>query len=98
MKVVLDARCMNEKEEAHAYLKEQMQLPEYYGKNLDALYDCLTEFSDADVVILHECEAGEYYPKVESILKRAEEANPGLRISYGEPERYGEEEVLTDSV
>lgn len=31
------------KENGHDYLADALCLPEYYGKNLDALYDCLTE-------------------------------------------------------
>ena len=31
------------KEEGHDYLMEVLNLPDYYGKNLDALYDCLCE-------------------------------------------------------
>lgn len=31
------------KERGHDYLMEALELPDYYGKNLDALYDCLTE-------------------------------------------------------
>lgn len=31
------------KEKGHDYLMEALDLPDYYGKNLDALYDCLTE-------------------------------------------------------
>ena len=33
------------KKEGHDYLKKALNFPEYYGKNLDALYDCLTEIS-----------------------------------------------------
>lgn len=33
------------KERGHDYLAEELNLPDYYGKNLDALYDCLTEIS-----------------------------------------------------
>ena len=33
------------KEEGHEYLMEVLKFPEYYGKNLDALYDCLCEIN-----------------------------------------------------
>ena len=31
------------KKEGHEYLKKALNLPDHYGKNLDALYDCLTD-------------------------------------------------------
>ena len=31
------------KKEGHDYIKKTLNFPDYYGKNLDALYDCLTE-------------------------------------------------------
>ena len=34
------------REEFHQWLKQQCQFPEYYGCNLDAMYDCLTENSN----------------------------------------------------
>ena len=33
------------KRDGHDYLKDALDFPDYYGKNLDALYDCLTEIS-----------------------------------------------------
>ena len=31
------------KKDGHDYLMEALGFPDYYGKNLDALYDCLCE-------------------------------------------------------
>ena len=30
----------------HELLERELSFPEYYGKNLDALYDCLTEVQE----------------------------------------------------
>ena len=43
MTIRLDASKMKTRSEAHPYLKEKLSFPEYYGGNLDALYDVLTE-------------------------------------------------------
>ena len=40
------------KKEGHDYLKEVLNFPEYYGKNLDALYDCLCEIGVKTEIIL----------------------------------------------
>ena len=80
MEIELDARCMETRAKAHVYLKEKLNFPEYYGGNLDALYDCLCELSDVKLVILHGQEAKGYYFRVEKILKKASEENEDLRI------------------
>ena len=41
----LDCGQMTSRESLHTYLKQQLHLPEYYGHNLDALFDCLTELT-----------------------------------------------------
>ncbi|MBR1554813.1 MAG: barstar family protein, partial [Oscillospiraceae bacterium] len=41
----LDGNQMQNPVQAHAYLKENLNLPEHYGMNADALFDCLTEDS-----------------------------------------------------
>ncbi len=72
MHVILDAREMGEKEQAHEYLKEIFQFPEYYGKNLDALYDCLSEIRDLHIHVIHADEAGEYFDKIMSVFEDLE--------------------------
>jgi len=39
----IDCGKLNDKEHVHEYLKTVFDLPDYYGNNLDALHDCLTE-------------------------------------------------------
>ena len=53
MKYILDGKKMTSKEETHAYLKEIFGFPDYYGNNLDALYDCLTEMGQMEVVFIN---------------------------------------------
>ena len=69
MTVILDARKMDEKAGAHAYLKKIFSFPDYYGNNLDALYDCLSEMEAVNFIILHEDEAQNYYPKILSVFE-----------------------------
>ena len=38
-------------ENPHEYIKEKLDFPDYYGENLDALYDCLTEIDDKIIII-----------------------------------------------
>ncbi len=42
------------KKDGHDYLMKALNFPDYYGKNLDALYDCLSEI-DAEIEIIN-CE------------------------------------------
>ncbi|WP_462111645.1 barstar family protein [Campylobacter concisus] len=50
--VILDAKKMLEKEKMHEYFAKKFDLPEYYGKNLDALFDCLCEINEPTLIKL----------------------------------------------
>ena len=53
-KVLIDCRSWKDRESAHESLKKELGLPDYYGRNADALYDLLTE-RDYGIVL---CNAG----------------------------------------
>lgn len=44
--IILDGRFMTDKKSVHQYLAEQLEFPDYYGNNLDALYDCLNDICE----------------------------------------------------
>ena len=47
--VILDGSKISTVEEFHNQVAKVLDLPEYYGKNLDALWDCLTGHIDTDI-------------------------------------------------
>ena len=55
--VILDTKILNE--QGHKYLKEIFNFPDYYGENLDALYDCLSEKDNLEIMIVNDEEANE---------------------------------------
>ena len=50
--IILDGALMKDRESMHDVLTENFQLPSYYGRNLDALWDMLTERNEAMSVAL----------------------------------------------
>ena len=55
--IILDGRKMVAFDDLHDYLKKVMRFPSYYGRNLDALADCLSEFGSHVTVILNNADA-----------------------------------------
>ena len=51
-KYTIDGAAMLSRADAHAELARALELPEYYGANLDALWDCVSTM-DAEVALVH---------------------------------------------
>lgn len=50
----LDGNRFGNANQIHNYLANQLRLPAWYGRNLDALYDCLTELgTDVTLVLIN---------------------------------------------
>ena len=52
MNVTLDGALILDREMLHDILSAGLNLPAWYGRNLDALYDCLTDFKTETVIVL----------------------------------------------
>ena len=85
MTVFLNGKEMCSRQALHDHLKQQLNLPDYYGRNLDALYDCLTERSEPTELLLADfacCREalGKYADALLSTLYHAALHNPQLQI------------------
>ncbi len=81
-RITLDCRMFSQRGEAHDYLAEKLNLPEYYGRNLDALYDCLSGVK-GEIVFLHADEIdGGYAKKILRVFEDAKEQYHGLAVTY----------------
>ena len=69
--ITLDGNILADAALVHDYLKEQLQFPEYYGKNLDALHDCLTDLEDVEITITSPEEDGAIYQRIIRVFKAA---------------------------
>ena len=79
-KIVLDIEEL--KRSGHDYLKELFDFPDYYGKNLDALYDCLGDLSDTQVIVINCDDLDDFSLKVLKVLDEAADEYGNIRISY----------------
>lgn len=48
-KIILDGAKMTDKTAAHEHIAEMMGFPQWYGNNLDALWDMLSERDEAEI-------------------------------------------------
>lgn len=86
MVIELDGRTMTDRPAAHSHLVQQLELPSWYGRNLDALYDVLTDISRETELILRDPGAvaeqlGRYGEALLDTLREAAESNPYLTVT-----------------
>ena len=82
---IIDGNAVTSMEDIHKLLAQQLEFPEWYGGNLDALHDCLTDLhEETDVSIVHS-EAllktlGPGYVRLSRVLSDAADENPYLKL------------------
>ena len=83
MNLQLDGRNMLTREDAHREIAACLSFPATYGKNLDALWDLLTEI-EADVTLIHaeemQCALGDYGCKLLKTFSEAALENSRFRF------------------
>ena len=80
---IIDCGTVRTKEDLHRIFREVLSFPQWYGNNLDALYDCLTECS-GEVRILNwqaaEERLGPYGKKAKKVIASAALHNTALDL------------------
>lgn len=80
VEIVLDGQVLQSLEDVHDRFAQALDLPEWYGRNLDALFDCLTDLGEPVMVrLLHqetlEDRLGRRGRALVRLLRRAAEEN-----------------------
>lgn len=83
--VLLDCSAFPDRETLHRTLAAALALPGWYGGNLDALYDCLTDLGEETELRLRrfgtlEERMGGYARSLRRVLKDAAGENPRLSV------------------
>ena len=80
-KIILDCSQIPDAPALHRALKEALGFPDFYGHNLDALHDCLTEISEETSLTLNGFDSlGSFRTGFRIVLNAAEEENPHLYV------------------
>lgn len=85
-KIILDLARMHSVPALHNYLRSVLELPVYYGANLDALHDCLTELGEAVELVVpakvaDEAQLGWYGKQFLLVLQDAAVENDKLTVT-----------------
>ncbi len=81
----IDGALIGNRDELHNTIAWQLQFPDYYGRNLDALWDLLSawstpltiELTNAEVLLQH---LGDYGESVLQLFQEAAEENDRITI------------------
>ena len=86
MRVVLDGGAFESAAQLHETLARELRFPDWYGGNLDALFDCLTDLREDTVICLKNPDGlekclGAFGGRVLRVLRQAAEENPHLHLT-----------------
>lgn len=74
--ITLDGKYLQRTEAGHLYLMQMLDFSEYYGKNMDALYDLLTEIAEPVAIRIENPDAMDI--KIRRVFQDAALDNEGV--------------------
>ena len=95
--ITLNGSTISSMKEFHRILAKALSFPEWYGMNLDALYDCLTDISEETSVTLnHALEWFQHFGKdaitAVRVMQDVSQFNPHFHFYFG-----ADQSIMTDN-
>lgn len=89
MRFVLDGSSVGSREALHRTLAAGLRLPDWYGGNLDALHDCLTDITEPTELVIRggaalETALGGYYKALRRVLADCAAENEMFSVTWEE--------------
>ena len=79
--LTLDKNTLSDKEILHPLLARELSFPDWYGSNLDALFDCLTALTEEIFIILSDTDPLPHYAqRVVKVLQAAAKENSRIHL------------------
>ena len=79
----IDCAGFADRKEFHRVLAQTLSFPDWYGHNLDALYDCLTDIDEPTHLILENWDPlSPALRGIQAVLDEAEIKNLHLTVTY----------------
>ena len=80
MQVFLNGNDITNREQLHDALSEALELPEWYGRSLDALDDCLTDLSVPTTIHVEHWPQEDYLQRALTVIQDAAEENELIQV------------------
>lgn len=77
--IVIDCAALKDAAALHKALAEALEFPDWYGSNLDALYDCLTDLESLQLQLQN---LGPWAEGFREVFRDVMEENPDIKITF----------------
>ena len=93
---IIDLSGVSTEEDVQERLSESLPLPDYYGGNLDALYDVLTEYGDGwHVIVMNtddvDDDVRQYIDDMLEVFEEASAVVDDLTVEVGDNPEYDDD-------
>ena len=83
MEYRIDCSQITSAAQMHSILAETLGFPEWYGENLDALYDCLTEITtQTHLTLVNWTQAQPFIRGFHRVMADAQQDNPDFTVTF----------------